>query len=199
MQDKIDFHLLNDQFLNWGAVSSPAELQGLLCGKLCGGLKPSAAQWLEDAGTFLDLENDAFSDEQSDTVHALYELTLRLIDDLNFSFSPLLPGDETSLERRTLELSAWCQGFLHGLGTSGLSGNANLGVDVADALRDLAQICQVSVDADDDIEENEGYWVEIVEYVKVAVLTVYTELAHVDDTPPREKGSDDGKPGETFH
>ena len=177
MRDEIDFFILNELLLNLGAVHSAAELQGMLCGQLCGGRVLSERDWMRHALEFLDIEHLQLDADQLSQLQALHRVTLSLLSDVNFSFMPLLPDDAYSIERRTEELGYWCQGFLHGLGTSGLSGAAQLGPDVADALRDLAQISQVGVDEVDDKEENEAYWLELVEYVKVAVLTIYSELS----------------------
>lgn len=183
MPDRVDFFVLNELLLNMGAVCSPSELQGVLCGRVSGGDIPTKAQWPADAASFLDLEEHlGFDDEQLPLIDGLYTDTRSLMDDVNFGFTPLLPGDEATMERRTNELASWCEGFLHGLGLSGLSGEVQLSPDVADALRDLAQISQVSVDKDDDLEENEVYWLELVEYVKVAVLTIYTELSNTQSS-----------------
>jgi len=180
MPQKVDFYLFNELFLNLGAVNSPSELQGVLCGRLAGGAMMSAEDWLALAVEFADIGHVRLSDEQTSQIQELLQETARLLADVNYTFAPLLPGDEATIDRRAEELGLWCQGFLHGLGCSGLKGEAQLSPNVAEALRDLAQISQVSVDSDDDLEENEGYWLELVEYVKVAVLTVHTEL--VDNT-----------------
>lgn len=184
MYNNVDFFLLNEMLLNLGSVNSPAELQGMLCGLLCGGKALSEKNWQSTALKFMDLDHITLDDEQAGNLNELYSLTVRLLEDVNFSFTPLLPSDESTMTRRTQELGSWCQGLLHGLGVSGLSGEATLTPDVADALRDLAQISQVSVE-EDDLEENEVYWLELVEYVKVAVLTIYTELS--------DKNSNDSK------
>ncbi len=185
MPEKIDFFTLNELLLNIGAVHSPAELQGLLCGRLSGGDVPPREAWIADVQAFLDIEHVELAPEQAELLHVLYTDTRTLMDDVNFSFTPLLPTDESSMERRTQELGAWCQGYLHGLGVSGLSGEAQLSSDAADAVRDLAHISQAGTNDDDELEENEVYWQELVEYVKVAVLTVYTELSQ----PPADTGS----------
>ena len=176
MRPEANFYLFNELFLNLGAVNSAAELQGMLCGRLSGGAQLSAESWLEKVTDFMDIGHVQLSEEQRSQIRQLYHDTLRLLEDVNFAFVPMLPGDEASIDRRTAELAAWCQGFLHGIGLSGLDGDAQLSPEVADALRDLAQISQASVDGDDDLAENEVYWQELVEYVKVAVLTVYTEV-----------------------
>lgn len=184
MPQKLDFFTLNEILLNNGAVSSPAELQGMLCGKLSGGCSLSADLWRQEALQFLDIEEVSLDENSLSLITELYQLTIRLLEDANFSFAPLLPGEEATIARRTEELGFWCQGFLHGIGTSGLNGDVTLSGDVADALRDLAQISQVAVGEEDDVNENEVYWTELVEYVKVAVLTVYSELAGSDHDKP---------------
>ena len=176
MPNKVDFFHLNELLLNIGAVHSPSELQGMLCGLMCGNAAPQSEEWLAVAQSFLDIDHVELQGEQSEMLMGMYADTRALMDDVNFSFSPLLPDDHATIERRTLELGAWCQGFLHGLGLSGLSGEKQLSPDAADALRDLAQISQVRADEEDAIDENEAYWQELVEYVKVAVLTIYTEI-----------------------
>lgn len=188
MPNKVDFFVLNELLLNLGAVCSPSELQGVLCGRISGGDIPTQADWPNEAVQFLDIEHVVLEDDQAQLIDGLYTDTRNLMDDVNFSFTPLLPSDESTIERRALELGSWCEGFLHGLGLSGLSGQAQLSPEVADALRDLAQITQISVDKDDNLEENESYWVELVEYVKVAVLTVYTEISTSESS---ESSSDD--------
>ncbi len=187
MSSELDFFHLNELVLNIGAVNSPSELQGMLCGKLCGVAGISEDQWAEVALDFMDLQHVRLTDEQTSQLHTLYKMTVRLLRDVNFTFEPMLPGDEAPIARRVEELGYWCQGFLHGIGTSGLSGDSQLGADAADALRDLAQISQVSLDDGDDIEENEVYWQELVEYVKVAVLTLYTELSHSSENEQNKR------------
>lgn len=177
MSEKLDFHTINDQLLNMGAINSPAQLQGLLCGRVCGGQVLDKAQWHETAIDFLDVDHIELSEEQLMLLDRVLDYTLIQMDDLNFSFNPLLPDDNATLQRRTQELGGWCEAFLHGVGTSGMKLDDKLSSDVADALRDLAKISQVNVEDDEAGDENEVYWNELVEYVKVAVLNVYAELS----------------------
>ncbi|WP_075184863.1 UPF0149 family protein [Teredinibacter haidensis] len=180
MSSLFEFHFVNDQLMNMGSVNSVAELQGLLCGRLCAGDRLDAQQWQQVALEFLELDFITPNEEQEALFKLILENTDKLLNDQQYSFQPLLPDDNASLERRAQELAGWCEGFLHGLGQtigkSGLGQGAELPKDVADALRDMAHISQAAVDAELDAEQNETYWVELVEYVKVAVLTVYTEL-----------------------
>lgn len=173
-----DFEYLNDQFLSMGAVHSVAELQGMLCGILSGGGEVSANQWRDEAVRFLDLVHFDVPEETLALLDLLLSESQKHLHDENFGFRPLLPDDAATINRRVDELGAWCQGYLHGLGSSGLAGDATFSSDIADALRDLAQISNAVLDDDADMEENEVYWNELVEYVKVAVLNIYSELRH---------------------
>lgn len=183
MSNIFDFAFLNDQFLSMGAVNSVSELQGLLCGYLSGKqakVGPEAvldtASWRELAVGYMELADFDLSEEQLTLFDFLLDKTRDLLVDSQLAFQPLLPEDEAPLVRRAEELGAWCQGFLHGLGRSGLEGEDAFSADTADAIKDLAHISQISAEVDE-LEENEVYWFELVEYVKVAVLTVYGELA----------------------
>lgn len=173
------FYYYNDALLNMGAISSASEVQGFICGKLSGGKQglPTLPEgWLEEIQRFMDMEYLKLSEGQAALVAELYSQTVKDMGDAEFGFRPLLPEDEASMQRRTDELAAWCRGFLHGLGSSGLRADDTLSADVADALRDLAKISQAGVDEQASEESLEADWESLVEYVKVAVLTINQEF-----------------------
>lgn len=177
MSENYVFHILNDDLLNVGAVNSPSELQGLLCGQLCGGRELSNEQWLEEAIRYLNLDDPILPASIQASLSEMHTRTRSGLQDGQYRFTLFLPEDNDSLERRTSELGLWCQGFLHGIGTSGLTGSSQLSATSAEALKDLAKITQVELDSDDEVDENEAYWIEVLEYVKVAALTLYSEMA----------------------
>lgn len=174
------FHYYNEALLNMGSISSASELQGYICGKLSGSRKtPDAIMpegWLGEIQRFMDMEYLKLNEAQTALVAELYSQSLKDLGDRNFGFRPLLPEDEASMQRRADELAAWCRGFLHGLGSSGLNADAKLSADTADALRDLAKISQAEVDDEENEENLEADWESLVEYVKVAVLTINQEF-----------------------
>lgn len=180
MSDILDFNYFNEELLNMGAISSAAELQGMLCGKVCGsGLAEQELpdDWMLEMQRFMDMEFLQLSSDQAALIVELYELTLQNLDDSDFRFRPLLPGEGASMQRRSEELAAWCRGYLHGIGTSGLQATDQLSADVADAIRDMAKISQVEIDPEETNQEKlETDWEGLVEYVKVAVLNVREEL-----------------------
>ncbi len=179
------FYYFNDALLNMGAISSASELQGYFCGKLSG-MKTAPeslpGNWTDSIKAFMDMEFLEFSSEHERLLGELFLVSKQQLNDAEFSFRPLLPEEESGIERRTQELAAWCRGFLHGLGSSGLQAQDKLSAESAEALRDLAKISQVSLDEvidgnmDREVREDlEADWESLVEYVKIAVLTINQE------------------------
>ena len=69
-------------------------------------------------------------------------------------------------------LGEWCQGFLHGFGVN--AGGLELSTDAKEVLQDLAAISQVQ-DALEESEDGEGDYMEVMEYLRVAPLLLFTE------------------------
>ena len=173
-----DYQLLNDQLLSEGAICSIAELQGMFCGQICGGRERDAADWVTQAREFADLEHF----DQTETQVQLFAFVLAesktgLLSD-DFGFQPLLPDDACALADRARELGAWCRGYLHGFGASGVSKDTKISADVAEVLRDLAKISQATqtVDDEESEEDTEKDWFELVEYMRAGVYTIYNEM-----------------------
>jgi len=203
MSDTFQYDFLNDQLMNMGAINTVSQLQGMLCGCLSAGLKLEGDKWHVMAMEFLGLDDLEAGETDCAVFDVLLEGSKKSLADLSFGFHPLLPNDELSLTRRAEELGGWCEGFLHGVGrgigssSKSGAGDKELVPEVADALRDMAHITQVALDEDLESEENEIYWTELVEYLRVAVLTVYSELSEADANLAPPAGGDSAEP--TLH
>lgn len=177
-----DFNRINDRLQNFGAVHSASELHGYFCGLHSGGKQFATQEWLDHATKFLDLECvGGLNHEGKALIEAFQQQAYEQLNDQNYVFTPLLPDDTASLTWRVKELGAWCQGFLHGVGSSGLKADQSLSADSAEVLRDFAEISQIDADfesgdlgsvADDPSAENdrEAQLFELTEYIKTAVL-----------------------------
>lgn len=161
-----------------GVVIGPAELHGMLCGRLCGGQVLTETQWGQAAEAFLELSHSP-QGELSILLDQLYQASVFQLADENLSFQLLLPDDDLDLGQRSEALGQWCHGFLTGFGNSGIDGNQKLSTDSSEALRDIAAIVQIN--ADDDDEEAERNYVEIIEYVRMAALNLYEEFSGETD------------------
>lgn len=181
----MNFNEIANAFVRANLMGSPAEIHGVLCGRISGGQELSDEALLTVIAELLEVDQERIED-LGDTLPELYQFTLGQICGGGFEFHPLLPDDEFPLNQRLASLGEWCQGFLFGLGSSGLSVKTELTGDIADALSDLASISQVeSLEEEDGEEEEEVSYVELVEYVRVAVLLIYSELNSVEDQGSR--------------
>lgn len=158
---------------------SPAEAHGLLTALVSGGeTEPEA--WLGalfgsvDAATGLDRE-------ESQLLAGMFGDTQRDLAGDAFEFELLLPEDDQSIAARVDALSTWCQGYLFGLGLRGIADSPALSTDARELINDLTAIGRVDVDTDDDEDADEAAYAEIVEYVKVGVLSLHEDLRPLRD------------------
>lgn len=169
-------HLNFDDFCNLiaplGAINSPSELHGLLCGKLSGGAELSETRWLLDAVEFLDF-TQAPDERVREALTSLYHQTLQQLRD-GFGLRLLLPDDDSDLSQRTATLGQWCYGFLTGFGSAGKTERI-LTEEAEDGLRDLAAISQIAVEDGD--ESDEADYVEVTEYIRQLAASLFLEYA----------------------
>ncbi len=167
-----------DMFVEMGAFGTPSELHGLMCGQLAAGVRFDADAWLAMVVAHLDVQEIEDDDDKAELV-ALYELALSQMSDGGFTFTLLLPDDETELLARTESLGAWCSGFLGGFGLSYDRDKQKLSAEITETMDDLSQIAMVSLQDDND-DEAEQSLMELEEYVRMAALMVFSEFNKVD-------------------
>src|SRR5690606_20328345 len=107
------FDDLCNLLLPLGSLNSPAELHGLLCGKLCGGETLSETRWLLDAVEFLDF-TQAPDTAVRDALSGLYQEALAQLRGEAFELALILPDDDSDIGQRLTALDQWCYGFLTG-------------------------------------------------------------------------------------
>ena len=103
----------------------------------------------------------------------------------DFEFRPILPNDDVILSERLASVGDWCQGFLYGLGNSKYLSNVEIPENIEEALGDLASISNIQILSDqEEVNESdsESNYIEVTEYIKVAVLTISSELNCIDDS-----------------
>ncbi|WP_207061597.1 UPF0149 family protein [Motiliproteus sp. SC1-56] len=171
------FDDLADDFVRHGALGSPAELHGYLCGQLSAGQRLSAEGWLGHALELIGVE-EAPSEEMSEDLRQLYALSLSQFEGDSFDFALLLPEENCSLAQRAQSLGHWCHGFLSGFSLAGGKLDKDLSAEAQDAMQDFAQIAQISADEEGG-EENEADFMEVHEYVRMAALLVFSECNRV--------------------
>ena len=169
-----------DRFLSdEGAQLGASEMHGLLVGIICGtgNVKEKSSAWLKIVIEELSYSGDVKALQQ--VLDNLAKLILFQLRDPQFSFSLILPKDEAELHKRATALAEWCRGFLCGLGLIGISNKELQSNITKEAIMDLSQIVYVAneqVSIESDIESDENAFIELAEYVRIAVQTIHMEL-----------------------
>ncbi|MDH3715948.1 MAG: UPF0149 family protein, partial [Gammaproteobacteria bacterium] len=94
-------------------------------------------------------------------------------DDLEFQ--PYLPEAEAPLHERTQALASWCQGYLYGLGASGIGEHSALPDNTRELIGDFSALAQAETGSGD-FDELEDVYIELVEFIRVGVLLMHEEL-----------------------
>ncbi len=147
-----------------------SDLHGSLTGYLCAGGKTTAEDWTEALA--FDLEA-----ARGDAIFAqLYHVCREQLDDAELAFEPLLPGDEVALAVRAEALVDWCRGFLGGIGLAGAGRpGKEMPVDAREIVQDFGNIAASNLEYTGS-EEDEAALAEVLEFVRVGVLLLCSEL-----------------------
>lgn len=158
-----------------GGGLSGARLHGALVGGLCGGAAHSAGWELVLESALGDVPISAWLPE----LRQMLALTEAALADPEFGFEPLLPEWEVPLAARVQALADWCDSFI--LAWSAAAGDADHGAvsdESGELLADLTAIAggldPAAMEADED-DEDEGDYMQILEFVRVAALNLYAE------------------------
>ena len=197
MNSDVDHDTLNDALRRCGATWDASQAHGLLSSRLAVAGANAGPDWLQQVLEGTD-ESNVLRTECASLLNILYQETHRQLSERLSEFAPLLPDDSDSASLRTAALAHWCEGFLHGLVSvdHGEALKQRLASDpLADIIRDMLQLTRAAVDEDSDEETTEAAYVEIVEYVRVAVQLTYEELSECR-TPAAAPSAE---AGETLH
>ena len=197
---------------------SAAEAHGSLCGALAaprGNDDGWQKGWLERVlGAALMNRSDAVS-HCTRSLLALFAVTQTMLADDELSFQPLMPDDNAELPERAAALSQWCDGFVFGLAlaegspaapdvVANASGKAlpasiqpAMSKETSEVVEDFIEISRVAQDAersgDSGTEEDDAYH-ELLEYVRVATMLLYTEKGRLAAAANKNSGKDSSAP-----
>jgi len=154
------------------APTGAAECHGILSGMLCGPEDLGEETWLREV---LGDGDPAGLAPCREALGRLRAETARQLYAGRFEFTPLLPADDESLAHRSVALGKWCQGFLLGLGLSGLHDLAALSGESREVVSDFSEFTRIEPEPEPG-EEAESAYAELVEYVRAGVLLINEEL-----------------------
>ncbi|GGD06428.1 UPF0149 family protein [Halopseudomonas salina] len=180
-----DFDRYAQLFTDLGAAAFPAELHGHLVGRLSAGARYDHGTWLNVAQELLDTRG-TLSEAGKVQLILLHDASLAELTGTGFDITLLLPDDGATVDRRTQALGQWCEGFLGGFGL--VERNNELSEEADSALRDFAAIAQVQTDLEES-EANEVDYMEVMEYVRMAVLMLFSECQPASDSETKPPAS----------
>ncbi|MBU3004412.1 UPF0149 family protein [Paraglaciecola arctica] len=154
-------------------LTSAAEVQGMFCGMLGGGMPLECQDWLEPLADFIH-QGETFSNDVIDAFRNLYDNTCQQLVESDFALVLFLPEDSAPINERGQALLNWVQGFMLGFGLhqDDLTGCSE---DVKEGLQDFAEIARMDDEMSED-EESEQALFEVMEYVRVTAMLCFNEL-----------------------
>ncbi len=164
-----------------GLALSPAEVQGTICGMLCGGAGSLLDNWLIELSA--EAENRAEVPALDQVLSRLRAQTVGQIDEDDLGLELLLPADDAPTAGRTIAVRDWCHGFLYGFGLSGRTSLADLSAEVREALHDFSEIARLDTAEVNGDETDEQALMELEEYIRMATLLIRTELSSAKPGP----------------
>ena len=171
----MNYQELNNLLVDANTGSSASECHGFICGYLCICNTLSKDVFLSFLNTGMSNVNplDIYSTE---ILKLADEVNVELASD-EFTLALLLPEDDSPLVERSEAFVRWCEGFLSGLVSGGLTEFNLLTVESREVIQDMYKICHLDVD---DIkaggEDEESAFMELTEYVRVGVILLHDEL-----------------------
>ncbi|MBB1272608.1 MULTISPECIES: UPF0149 family protein [Psychromonas] len=161
--------------------TNAAETHGVLSGFVCGGIALDDKSWQP---LFNDVVNEGMALPQpiKKLVADIYSEVVKQCADDGLGFNLLLPDDEKPLDERAEAMAQWAQGFLVGFGMVQQALN-QASEDVQEVIRDIRDISQLSLDFEQEDEESEIAFAEIVEYLRVSAMLCFNTFSRNMATP----------------
>ncbi|HEX7046001.1 MAG TPA: YecA family protein [Gammaproteobacteria bacterium] len=173
------FDQTEDALRRANVLVDASECHGTLCALISAGKAGLKQQWL--AQTLEDTDPAASAViECRRLLDSLWNETHESLVGQSFDFEPLLPESNIAIGDRVEALTQWCDGFMYGLGLAEIESFEKLPQDVAEVLRDFADIGRGNLALSENAEEDELAFMELSEYLRVG-----TQLVHDELNPPR--------------
>ncbi len=152
---------------------SGSELHGVMCGYLAAGATREGEGYLRALMLNRTEESDR---EAARALFGVYTVSQQQIAHFGFEFQLMLPDDNESLYDRACAFSEWCEGFSQGITIAGIDFDALTSDEAQEAIQHMTEFADLDYDALDVNEEDEHALMEVVEYTRMAILYIYTDI-----------------------
>ena len=172
---------MNTALRRCGSTWNAGQTHGLLCSQLALAGRDGASRWLAQVLQDTDPESSVRYECEA-MLEALCATTWQQLAERQSEFMLLLPNDDDPAQVRADAMAQWCEGFLHGLvsETHGEELRRRLASDpLSDIIKDMIEISRAIAGDEEDAEDNDNAFTELVEYLRVATQLTYEELADI--------------------
>jgi len=167
---------LNQSLQDAHALMGVAEVHGLFCGLSCTARNITAEQWL--CYLFHENQENELRQDCQKQLFYLKEYTVTQLKSEDYQFDLLVPQDDSSLVERVQALAEWCQGFLLGFGLTQMN-QQKLTEELKEFIKDVIAISHIAPLGYAG-EADEVAYIELIEYIRVGILTLYQELTTIE-------------------
>jgi yecA family protein len=172
-KDHIQYEAFTNMLHQYNVIVDGAEVQGILCGMLAGGMTLDDQHWIEALSDVTN-QGEVFDAKLKNCITDVYDEVCQQFIEPEFALSMCLPDDASPINERGQALTHWVQGFLLGFGLHQADLTA-CSEDVKEALEDFTQIARMDEQMSED-EESEQALFEVVEYVRISAMLCFNEL-----------------------
>lgn len=152
---------------------SASELHGIMCGYLCAGEDSQGEAYLR---ALLNNKKDEASRNALLAMFSVFSVSQQQINNFDFGFEMLLPGEWCSLSERAQAFSEWCEGFTQGLTMAGIGLDQFYEEEAQESLQHLMEFAELDTESLDIDEEDEKALMEVSEYARMAVIRLHGDL-----------------------
>jgi uncharacterized protein YgfB (UPF0149 family) len=184
-----DYYMTAELLASHGIAAPVSEIHGVLSGQICSGCgEPD----LDLSKKILDIDGN-IEEVITNLLNLLAEDIRKQLGAEDYSFQPLLPEDEQSLSSRLSALAMWCDGFNAGFAGAWVRDDAAMSDETREVLEDFSRIALVE-EEDEELpdNENEANLMEIIEYARMATITLYLQ-----NTPKKQLQKHEDLPEDT--
>jgi yecA family protein len=176
---------LNEILITSGAGFHASECHGFLCALICGNGQVQE-QKIKD---YFLLETDEIINPEDcfNCLKALAEDVEAKMYSTDFELELLLANEDDRLAERSRSLAEWCQGFMSGIGLSGVK-QEQIPAESEELISDFYKIASLEADDRDELDQGDDFaLMELTEYVRMGTIFIFEDLQGNVDNPDNYK------------
>jgi len=171
--DNLSYDLFTNMLQQENIIVDAAEIQGILCGMLAGGMNLDDQEWIQGLADMVN-QGDSLTRTAEKQITLLYNQLCQELVEADFALQMCIPDDKAPINERGRALVNWVHGFLLGFGLH-QNDLTHCSEEAKEALEDFSQIAKMD-EAMDENEESEQAFFEVVEYVRISAMLCFNEM-----------------------